>query len=296
MNEENFENLPTNYAKGWQGQDLAKFLLSMVQFTTTMLYLRKRNNTLPESLVIDPQVPYPSQAHRLYVQVRLEDNSPVYSTYVLYGFEPLHSNRVAFMCRKYESEVGVGQGLRGNHRSAIGLGYYTDDKNLRRLSLNQFLILTCPPKAIPCKAKGLLLDTPLAKSSFLHPLYAYSSCLLTPVDVKIAIRLSTNSALFVQHLSERPGEEPMELDFEGSSCVTPLPVGFFHSVAPDLATTSDPSNTSAENNEAIPQQNVAKSTVTEEPTNGLPPKVGDKDVTPDDDSSPHQNVATSTVT
>ena len=71
LNEENFEELPENYAKGWRGQDLAKFLLSMVQFMTTMLFLRKHDNTLPEALVINPQVPYPSLACQLYAQVCL---------------------------------------------------------------------------------------------------------------------------------------------------------------------------------------------------------------------------------
>ncbi len=131
LNDDNFEVLPDCHAQGWQGQDLAKFLLSMVQFTTTMLFLRKHDNKIPEKLVINPQVLYPLLAHQLYVQVRLENNSPVYSTYVFYGFEPLHSNHVACLCWKYKEEVGVALGLRGNHCTAIGIGCYTNNVNLR---------------------------------------------------------------------------------------------------------------------------------------------------------------------
>jgi hypothetical protein len=37
-------------ASKWRGQDIAKFLLSMVQFTATMMYRRKVDNELPEYL------------------------------------------------------------------------------------------------------------------------------------------------------------------------------------------------------------------------------------------------------
>ena len=97
-----------------------------------MMYRRKVDNKLPDYLIVDAEKNSATEAHRLYVQVRMEGDSPVYSTYVLYGFESFKANRVAFICRKYEQEIGVGVGLRGNHRAAIGQGYYTDDICLGR--------------------------------------------------------------------------------------------------------------------------------------------------------------------
>ena len=93
-----------------------------------------------------------TKAHRLSVQVRMELDSPIYSTYVLYGFESVTSNRAAFICRKYEQEVDVGVGLKGNHRAAIGQGYYVDDIYLRQLCLYSYLITACPPRGVPTKA------------------------------------------------------------------------------------------------------------------------------------------------
>ena len=50
LNDDNFEVLPDCHAQGWQGKDLANFLLSMVQFTTTMLFLCKHNNKTPQDV------------------------------------------------------------------------------------------------------------------------------------------------------------------------------------------------------------------------------------------------------
>ena len=60
---------------------------------------------------------------------------------------------VVFICRKYTEEVFVGVSLRGNHCGDISKVYYNDGINL-----NSYLILTCPPRGVPCKLKGLLSE------------------------------------------------------------------------------------------------------------------------------------------
>jgi hypothetical protein len=64
----------------WCGQDIAKFLLSMIQITATLLYLQKWEKTLLDKIDVDLDTPSATNTHPLYLQVRLEVKSPIYAS------------------------------------------------------------------------------------------------------------------------------------------------------------------------------------------------------------------------
>jgi hypothetical protein len=184
LNKDTFK-MPDNLTTtDWGGLDIAKFLLSMVQMVGTMFDLQKYGSGFPKRIDMHPSMT--AKAHHLLLQVRMESGSSTYGKYVLYGFERLHSNRVAFICRKYEQEIGVGAGLRGNHRAEIGKGYYVDDLYLRRICLRYYLLVTCPPTPLLNKGKGLLApNAPPTPSIVLRQTELFhTSCMIPAIDMR----------------------------------------------------------------------------------------------------------------
>jgi hypothetical protein len=151
----------------------------------------------------------------------------------MYGFQAFKANRDAFICRVYEQDFGVGVRLRGNHRAAVGKGYYIDDINLCRICLHSYFISSCPPRGVPCKGKGLQSET-LIPYTDARPLYFYRSCLLPPVDLPIAVRLSSDSYMHMTHLANYWSSNPLSVSTKDVANITELPVGLFGSVAPAL--------------------------------------------------------------
>jgi hypothetical protein len=140
----------------------------------------------------------------------MESNSSTYGKYVLYGFERLYANRVAFICRKYEQEIGVGVGLRGNHCAAIGKGYYMDDVNLHHICLQYYLLVTCPPTTIQNKGQGVMaLGAPPV--TLRDTVLFHTSCMIPVIDMHITLHCSTNSYLHIKHLYELFNAKPIDV-------------------------------------------------------------------------------------
>jgi hypothetical protein len=86
---------------------------------------------------------------------------------------------------------------------------------------------------VACKAKGLLSET-LVPYTDVRPLYFYRSCILPPVDLPIAVRLSSDSYMHVTHLANYWSSNPLSVTTKDVANITELPVGLFGSMAPAL--------------------------------------------------------------
>ena len=214
----------TTRLPSWRDMDVSKFMISMVQLVAVLMERQKQSLTMPDVLNLSsPNL----STYRVYLQSRLEENTITYAIYVVYGFQPANANRRDFMCEDYKKEIGVGNAVKTSLQPFVGLGYYADDMQLRRICLNSFMLMSCPPVNLNWKSKGLMITEDPEDSPWPIQELAYSSCLLPAVDLPMTLRLTTDSYLHIHNLARAFHSSPLKVPMTELNDLLPLSPGLF---------------------------------------------------------------------
>jgi hypothetical protein len=138
------------------------------------------------------------------------------------------------MCRDYEREIPVwpkekekkGHPKTRIHSSDYGLGYYLDDSNLRRVSLNQFLLNTSPPK----ESSTVFAPPPFGR---------FSSCVIPLAGSMDLFRETVDVYLHVKHFSELYHKKPLLVNRTIETGLHALVANPFGSLLETTKTTND---------------------------------------------------------